>query len=287
MIVPLTNPKVRAVFDSQIREYIANAPFNQWYNTKNIFLPKDSYKEKFKQWLLNSKFSSIKGLDKFKKIDFTFGVTQSIDDLLLKHKNDRLRFFHYEYHYSRKLHSNKMQIFLDDIRLGDWVLVSLPFCFNGGYVENFKEILDICYSNNVPVYIDAAFYMLSFDFELDLTHPAIKEVYFSLSKNLGLGFLRTGIRFSNESYYGPITMQNEYNYSNLAYIELGSYLIEKFDVNYTVEKYYPFYKEFCRQQNLEETNCVHIAMSNQKLDDSYLCINNKTKIGLWWEDEIL
>lgn len=287
MIQPTIDPKVKAVFDYDVRKYISDAPYKDWYSDNSIFLSKEKYKTQYKAWLLNSKNSKIIGLDKFNNIDFTFGVTQSIDDLLLKHKTNRLRIFEYEYHYSRKLHENYETIVNNDIETGDWVLISLPFCFHGKSIDNLNELYDICYKKNVPVYIDAAFYALSFDFTLDLSHPAIKEVYFSLSKNLGLGFLRTGIRFSNESYYGPIAMQNQYNYSNLAFIELGSYVIDKFDIDYIVKKYYPHYRKFCQDQGFEETNCIHIALSRTKIGSDFLTLNDKTKVGLWWNDKIL
>lgn len=279
------NPKVKAVFDSNIRKYISSAPFNEWILSGSMFENKANYKEKYTNWLLNSTFSTIKGLDKFKNIDFTYGVTQSIDDLLVKHKQDRLRVYEFEYHYSMKIHKNFKYID-NDIISGDWVLISLPFCFNGAYPENLNEILDLCYEKNVPVYIDSAFYGLSFDFTLDLSHPAIKEVYFSLSKSLGLGFLRTGLRYSNDPYYGPIKMQNEYNYSNLAFIELGGYVIDKYNINFILEKYKTKYDRLCRKYNFIPSKCIHIATTNTPLD-GYLRLNNITKLGIWWDDELL
>ena len=69
--------------------------------------------------------NSIFNIDWLKNIDFTFGITQSIDDLLLKHKTDRLRIFEYEYHYSRKIHNNVKLIKFDSIEKGDWLLISL------------------------------------------------------------------------------------------------------------------------------------------------------------------
>lgn len=280
-----TNPKVKAIVDDEIRNSIALAPYEKWIISNSIFESKERFKEKYKNWLLQSNYSTIYGLDKFKNIDFTYGVTQSIDDLLLKHKNDRLRVFPYEYHYSMKLHKNFK--FIDDsIVKGDWVLISLPFCFNGKYPENLNLILDLCYNNDVPVYIDSAFYMLSYDFVLDLSHPAIKEVYFSLSKSLGLGFLRTGIRFSNENYYSPIKMQNEYNYSNLMFIELGGYIIDKYDINYMLKKYKSSYEDLCQKLKLSPTNCIHIATTDHSIP-GYLRFNNITKVGIWWNNELL
>lgn len=279
------NSKVKAVFDSDVKTYISSAPFNKWIMSGSMFENKEQYKIKYTNWLLNSKFSTIKGLDKFKNIDFTYGVTQSIDDLLVKHKQDRLRIYEFEYHYSRKIHKNFKYIDKDIVN-GDWVLISLPFCFNGAYPENLNELLDLCYEKNVPVYIDSAFYGLSFDFTLDLSHPAIKEVYFSLSKNLGLGFLRTGLRYSNDTYYGPVKMQNEYNYSNLTFIELGEYVIDKYDINFILEKYKSKYVSLCSQLNLMPSKCIHIATTDQNIE-GYLRLNNVTKLGIWWNDELL
>lgn len=283
---PYFGKRVKPIFDSEVRSIISNAPFKQWYNSDVIFQNKEDYKDLYKQWLLGSNYSSIIGLDKFKNIDFTFGVTQSLDDLLFKHKTDRLRIYKYEYHYTNKIHGNFKYILDEDIQKGDWILISLPFCFDGSKPKYLNETLDAAYKVGAPVYIDAAFYALSFDFELDLSHPAIKEVYFSLSKNLGMGFLRTGLRFSNDPIYGPISMQNEYNYSNLASIELGAYVIGKFDINHTLRKYKSAYEKLCIDHNLIQTNCVHIALDTNEYKD-FLRMDNLTKVGVWWSDEML
>jgi hypothetical protein len=280
------NPRVKAIQDDDVLKYISKSPFEKWLNEKTIFEDKSNLKELYKQWLLGSKYSKIIGLDNFNHIDFTFGVTQSIDDLLVKHSNNRLRVFKFEYHYSYKIHTNFKFIEDEELQVNDWVLISLPFCFNGGFPDNLENILDLCYEKNIPVYIDAAFYGLSYDFILDLTHPAICEVYFSLSKNLGLGFLRTGLRFSKNPFFGPISMQNMYNYSNLCFIDLGLYTINNFDINYILDKYKCFYQQFCFENELIETNCIHIALTDKKIK-GFLHQNNITKLGINWNNELL
>lgn len=284
---PYFAKRVRAVHDTEVRKYICSAPFDEWYSSNKVFEDTGKYKSVYTNWLLGSRYSNIIGLDKFEEVDFTFGITQSLDDLLFKHKNDRLRIFKYEYHYTNKIHGNYKHIEEGAIQSGEWVLISLPFCFDGKTPSGLKEVLDSAYEVGVPVYIDAAFYALSFDFTLDLSHPAIAEVYFSLSKNLGMGFLRTGIRFSNNPIYGPVSMQNEYNYSNLASVQLGAYVISKFDINHTLDKYKCAYKLLCLENGLSEGNCIHIALGPEEIQGDFLRMNNTTKIGIWWDDEML
>ena len=278
------NRIVKAVNDLEVRQYISKAPYHDWYSTKKIFDSTEHLKQKYKDWLTMSSNSRIDGLDLFQHIDFTFGITQSLDDLMWKHKNDRLRIYEREYHYTFRIHGNYEYIEDAMIQPGDWVLISVPFCFDGNVPEDLEDILDECFENSVPVYIDAAFYALSHGITLNLNHPAIKEVYFSLSKSLGLGFLRTGIRFSKERFYGPVTMQNDYNYSNLGSIILGSYVIDKFEIDHTVNKYVEEYKRICKENNLIETSCIHIALSNEPIGD-FLTKDGKTKVGVWHDDE--
>lgn len=279
---PEINPKVRAVLDGEIRSVISSAPYSYWYNSGEVFEDKAPYKQVYKDWLLGSSYSEILGLDRFTHIDFTFGVTQSLDDLLIKHRKERLRIYEYEYHYTYRLHGYYKLIEDNDIEPGDWVLLSLPFCFNGDIpAPDYRKMLDRCHELDVPVYVDAAFYALSFGFTLDLTHPAIKEVYFSLSKSTGLGFLRTGLRFSTDPFYGPIMMQNEYNYSNLASVQLGAYVIERFDINFIPDKYLQNYLEFCTERGLYASSCIHIAMDKNPRR-GYLQKNGLTKLGVLW-----
>lgn len=274
--------RVNPINDEEIQAAIRNAPYQKFFARDRAFVDKTPLKNIYASWLCNSKHSKIIGLDKFKKIDFTFGVTQSLDDVMLKHNKDRLRVFPYEYHYTRRIFSNVVYIGDAAIEMGDWVIISLPFCFNGAYpISDLTDFLDMCYDKNVPVYIDAAFYTVSFDFILDLSHPAIKEVYFSLSKSHGLGFLRTGLRFSNTEFYGPIAMQNEYNYSNLGAIELGAHIINQFDINYVINKYRASYSIYCKNNGFKESNTLIIATSD-KIDDQFLRHNGVTKIGVWW-----
>ena len=278
------NRIVKAVNDLEVREHISSAPFYDWYSSKRVFESTSHLKPVYKNWLLNSTNSKIEGLDTFENIDFTFGITQSLDDLLWKHKNQRLRIYEREYHYTFRLHQNYEYLENESIKDNDWVLISVPFCFDGNIPKNLDFILDECYENNVPVYIDAAFYALSYGITLDLSHPAIKEVYFSLSKSLGMGFLRTGLKFSKQRGYSPVSMQNDYNYSNLASILLGEYVISKFNIDHTVNKYYKEYEKICEENNLIKTSCIHIALSNEKIDN-FLTKNNKTKVGIWHDDE--
>ena len=262
--------------------FIKNAPYQNFFETGTFVNAKNTYQKKYTDWILSSSYSSIKGLEKFNRFDFTFGVTQSLDDLFIKHSNDRLMVLKGEYHYSFRIHKNYGNLLIDELKENDWVLISLPFCYDGCKPKDLLKILNECYSKNIPVYIDAAFYFLSFDFELDLTHPAIKEVYFSLSKSLGLGFLRTGIRFSYEGSYTPIVMQNDYNYSNLAYIELGAYLIDLYSADYIVKNYLEQYLNICKNENLIVGNCIHLATTDRKIEN-HLQKDGVTKVGIWWE----
>ena len=72
----------------------------------------------------------------------------------------------------------------------DWVIISYPFCGNGDIPPHFDQLQDDCLKKNVPLLLDCAWFGTCRDINIDVNHPAITEVCFSLTKGIGLGNIR-------------------------------------------------------------------------------------------------
>ncbi|MDE0092274.1 MAG: hypothetical protein OXN83_03195, partial [Oligoflexia bacterium] len=143
----------------------------------------------------------------------------------------------------------------------DYVIFSLPFAGNGHYPPNWEYVLEECLKKKVPVMIDCAWFGTCFDMNLDFNHPAITEVSFSLSKGLGVGKVRSGVRYSNfEHDEFPIRHQNNSIYLPIMALQVGMYMMEKIPVDKIPNRYRDLHKKFCHVIAIQNSSkCIHIA----------------------------
>jgi hypothetical protein len=126
----------------------------------------------------------------------------------------------------------------------------------------------------VPVIVDCAYFGTCLDFELDLNHECIESVSFSLSKGLGLGDIRSGIRFSNISDDNPICQHNRYDHSVMAAARIGLYMMEEFSPDHVPARFREIQLAVCEEIGVAPSRCMHIALGgpewkNFRVDDAY------------------
>jgi len=230
-------------------------------------------------------------LENFEHHDLIHGTTQAFDEAYFRYKERRLRVFRGEYAYHRRVFTNHLFIntatdeYVDTIDENDWVIISVPFCGTGGLPpQHYQQVLDDALKVGAPVLIDCAWYGTCYDMHIDLNHPAITEVCFSLTKGLGIGNLRTGIRYSN---YGtddqnPIRQQNEYNHLPLGAAQIGIHMMETFNIDRIPDKYKQWQHDLCGVLGLEPANCIHIGMADKHsaLWDKFFIDEMYKKVGL-------
>lgn len=273
LITPTKHP---ALYDYAFQKSLATAPWNTWLSNGPYFDIYDEYINTIEKWILSSKLNSITGLGNFSYKDVIVGTTQTFDEGYFTHANRRLRVFNNEYGYHKRNFKNVKN--LDDsgayvpLDANDWVIVSLPFSGNGNYAPYFKEMLTDAEEKQVPVIIDCAWFGTCRDIHLELNSKAIESVSFSLSKGIGLGYMRTGIRYSNLQS-GPIRQQNDYKHLVFSNMQLALHQMSNFTPDYVQEKYFASYKQVCYNLGLAETNCIHVA----KYDDKLVGIRNLVK----------
>lgn len=237
------------------------------YN-KNI---QDEYIRAYRKWIMLSTF--IFGLEQFPVAAYSNGTTESFDKFYLKHHTRRFRCFKGEYMYQAACGRNYCPSwkFLDDEKIdkNDAVVISYPFSDTGDEHPNMKLILNQCRLLHVPVLIDCAFFGLTSKTIIDLYHPAITEVTFSLSKFLPVSHLRIGIRFSKTDDDDTLLISHKHGYINRLGAGVGLKIFEKYTPDYNYRKYQFLQKEFCSQLGLTPSPCVIFGIDKNNLYPEY------------------
>lgn len=276
----LISSMTNAVYDYEFIKLLKDVPWQEWMLTPNVFRCRPQFLEKFDQWIHSSKLNSITGLERFKHRDLINGTTQTFDEAYFKYARRRLRVFRGEYAYHRRVALNWSYIEDKPLEGNDYIIVSAPFCSTGRVHPQLQITLERAHALQIPVIIDCAYFGTCEDFHLDVTHPAIESVSFSLSKGLGLGDIRCGIRYSNIEDMNPIRQQNHYDHTVLSAARIGLYMMERLGPDFIPNKYSKMQKELCAEVGLEPTPCMHLALGRTTEWDSYMIDNMYARVGI-------
>lgn len=276
-----------SIYDYAFQTNLRDAPWSEWLDQPGYFKCKDEYLRTIHDWINSTRLNSISGLNKFKYRDLIVGTTQTFDEAYHEYASKKLRTFRGEYAYHSRIFKNNS--FLDSlngdyVRLekNEWVIISLPFCGNGITHKHMNKMLDDALENNIPVIIDCAWFGTCRDMLFDFSHPSIVSVSFSLSKGIGLGNMRSGIRYSNNKNRNlPIAQQNLYNHLVLVSAQLGIHQMNAFSPDFIPNKYHDAYQHMCKKIDLIPTNCLHIAMAlEDNIWDQFLIDRIYKKVGV-------
>lgn len=213
-------------------------------------------------WIDNHKRVHYNGLSDFTRRDAILGTTHQIDELHMLHGKN-IAVLKGEYKYHRRLTDFKVkQMFHNDpeqLVPGDVWVVSYPSCITTGLIDNMSDWLDHCERIGVPVHIDGAWYGQCRNFSFDVTHPAVQSVSVSLSKALGMGSQRIGIRYSRERVNGPIAIMNDFNYANVSDMWIGAHMMDHFGPDFWWGNYEHLYEKVCADFGLKESDSIHVG----------------------------
>ena len=280
--------KHAAIYDPKFQERLYNAPWKEWLGKSGYFDVKDEYLETIEKWIHNSSMLKFENLQNFKCKDLIHGTTQAFDEAYYRYKERRLRTYRGEYAYHKRVQGQRN--FIDTkngdyvpIESNDWVVISLPFCGNGAEPPFLEKVLNDCTSLDVPVLIDCAWFGTHYwnkTFTLD--NPCIKEVCFSLSKGIGMGNMRTGIRYSNYDDNLPIRQHNNYNHLPLGLSQIGIWQMQEFESDFIGNKYNTIVKTVCEKNNITMPPVMHIGLLNKEHPDYeyYLIDDVYSKVGI-------
>ena len=226
---------------------------------------KKTFLETFHQWLISTELNRLSGLEAFPHRDFISGVTHSLDDLYICF-SDRLVCLENEYLYFRRIKNNFPYKKVSELRSGDILVLGMPFCWFGDVHPQTKEILQICLEKDIPVHIDSAWFGCTKGIEFHYDHPAIQTISFSLSKGLGLGSHRAGVRYSRTRHNGPVSITNDFSMEVQSSMAIGLLFMREFGSDFLQRKYGTHYEMTCQQLSLRPTKSIHMAFAEKSKD---------------------
>jgi hypothetical protein len=213
--------------------------------------------KEMQSWIFNSKLNNVTGFDNFNRVDIINGCTQFIDNTYMK---IRPQILDGDYKYHNRLGNWSVPIGL----LQEYVplIIAMPFPSTGDIHPQMREILDECINKKIPVHIDAAWYTCSRDIVFNVGHPAIRSIGISLSKGLGLGWNRVGLRWTKDKESDSISIMNDFNMNLRAPAMIGLHFLRNLEPDYLWNTYGEIYYSICKDFNLTPTNSIHLALKD-------------------------
>ena len=217
-----------------------------------------NFKKETTDWLFKSKINYLTGFDDFDRVDIINGCTQFIDNLYMKGPVQVLQ-GDYKYHH----------------RLGNWgrtagnlsaktpLIIAMPFPRTGAVHNQMTEILDEARDKGIDVHVDGAWLTCCRGIDFDVSHPAIKSVGISLSKGLGLGWNRIGLRWTRQTKTDSVTIMNDFNMNLRATAMIGLHFIRNLPPDYLWNQHGDNYYKVCKDFNLTPTKSIYLALKDQ------------------------
>ena len=218
-----------------------------------------NFKKEMTAWLLQSKLNTITGLDSFDRVDIVNGCTQFIDTVYM---NGSVQVLAGDYRYHA--------------RLGNWythpgflnerkqLIVAWPFPSTGDTHEQMKEILDEASDKGISVHVDGAWLTCCRGINFDVSHSAIRSVSISLSKGLGLGWNRVGLRWTKSRDADAITIMNEFNMNLRAPTMIGLHFLRNLQPDYLWNTHGDSYYKVCKDFDLTPTQAIYLALKDKQ-----------------------
>ena len=217
-----------------------------------------NFKQEASNWIFNSKLNKLTGIDSFNRVDIINGCTQFIDNLYMQGPVQVLR---NDYRYHERLglaYVKDVGSLIPDIPL----IIAMPFPSIGAPHQDMEEILHECKIKNIAVHIDGAWVSCCRDITFDFNHVAIRSVGISLSKGLGLGWNRIGLRWTRQTKPDSVTIMNDFRMNNRALVKIGLHFVRTFPTDYLWDTHGTRYRRVCYDFNLMPTNSIYLALRN-------------------------
>lgn len=217
-----------------------------------------NFKKEAEQWIFGTKLNQLTGIEYFSRIDIINGCTQFIDNLYMLGPVQTLRG---DYAYHERLgisYVKDVGSLIPDIPL----ILAMPFPRTGAPHADIDEILNECEIKNIPVHIDGAWITCCRDLVFNFNHNAIKSVGISLSKGLGLGWNRIGLRWTRLTRPDSVTIMNDFNMNNRALSMIGLHFIRHLSPDYLWNTYGDVYNKVCNDFDLTPTKAIYLALQH-------------------------
>ena len=218
-----------------------------------------NFKNEMTAWLLQSKLNKIIGFDNFDRVDIINGCTQFIDSLYMQCQPQVL-INDYRYHDRLGNWGTRPGLLKENVPL----IIAMPFPSTGDMHSQMKEILDEAENKGISVHVDGAWLTCCRGIDFDVSHPSIKSVGISLSKGLGLGWNRVGLRWTKSKNNDSVTIMNDFNMNLRAPVMIGLHFLRNLPPDYLWNTYGDIYYKICRDFDLTPTKSIYLALQNNQ-----------------------
>jgi len=211
-------------------------------------------------WIESTQINTLSGLDKFNRKDIIIGCTQYIDNIYMQ---GLVQTIAGDYRYHNRLGLSNIKT-VGSLIPAMPLIIAMPFPSTGNIHIHMEELLYECSKKDIPVHIDGAWISCCRNIVFDFNHPSIKSVGISLSKGLGLGWNRVGIRYSRQTTQDSVTIMNDFNMNNRALITIAKYFMDNTKPDYLWYKHNVNYSKVCKDFNLTETSSIYLALRDNQ-----------------------
>jgi hypothetical protein len=218
-----------------------------------------NFKKEMTSWVLQSKLNSITGLDNFNRVDIINGCTQFIDTIYM---NGPVQTLKGDYRYHSRLHPDIAFSVPGYLRKDVPLIIAMPFPSTGSVHTQMKEILDEAGNKGISVHVDGAWFTCCRGIDFDISHPSIRSVGISLSKGLGLGWNRVGLRWTKDTTADAVTITNDFNMNLRAPAMIGLHFLRNLPADYLWNTQGDNYYKVCKDFDLTPTNAIYLALKN-------------------------
>lgn len=220
----------------------------------------EDFKLECENWIFSTKLNTLTGIKSFTRKDIIIGCTQFIDNLYMQGPVQTIK-GDYRYHQRLNLSFVKdVGSLIPDIPL----IIAMPFPNIGAPHASMEEILYECQIKNIPVHIDGAWITCCRNVTFDFNHSSIKSVGISLSKGLGLGWNRIGLRWTKEDKVDAITIMNDFKMNCRPLSMVGLEFVRRFESDYLWNTYGNLNERVCNDFGLEQTNSIYLALRDNQ-----------------------
>ena len=215
----------------------------------------EQFKEKATKFIFGSTLNTLSGIDAFPFVDIMAGCTQFIDNIYMQGPVQVLR-SDYRYHERLGLaYVKDVGSLIPNIPL----IIAMPFPSIGAPHHDMEEILYECKIKNIAVHIDGAWISCCRDITFDFNHVVIRSVGISLSKGLGLGWNRIGLRWTKEHTIDSVSIMNDFHMQNRMPTMVANYVLDNVSSDYLWTKYGEINAKICNDFNLIPSKAIHMA----------------------------
>lgn len=246
--------------DNKLEQTIQDILHGQWDDDISDKIYSD-FKTECHDFIFNSKLNNLTGIEHFTHVDIINGCTQYIDCIYM---NGPVQTLVGDYRYHERLNNIYCNTEPGKLLTGIPLIIAMPFPSTGDIHINMDNILDECSHKNIPVHIDCAWLSNCRDITFDFNHPMIESVGISLSKGLGLGWNRIGLRYTRQKATDCVTIQNDFRMNIRVAAKIGLHFIRNHDRDYLWKTHSNRYYQVCKDFNLTPTKAIYIALKDNQ-----------------------